>query len=276
MLADKILSFSKENKEKKVKTISFENIFKLSQSYQKPLIEIEKTSLKNNIIPLRYLKNFQSINLKKQLQLLNSNISLVGLGGLGGCIIETLARIGVRKIKVADNDFFEESNLNRQALSTMDNIGFSKIDIAQKKIAKINPSIIFEAENKFIDKNNIDDFLKDTDILIDALGGLETRQILQTAASKNNIPLLTGAIAGWSGYVSLVMPQKKGPANFMNKTDAKNDAEKTLGSLAPLANLVASIMSAQLISVLCKEKTSLKNKMLIIDLKNLFFEIINF
>ena len=273
MLIDKILSLSKENK---VKTISFENIFKLSQSYQKPLIEIEKTSLKNNIIPLRYLKNFQSINFKKQLQLLNSNISLVGLGGLGGCIIETLARIGVGKIKVADNDFFEESNLNRQALSTMNNIGFSKIDIAKKKIAEINPSIIFEAENKFIDENNIDDFLKDTDILIDALGGLETRQILQTAASKNNIPLLTGAIAGWSGYVSLIMPQKKGPADFMNKTDAKNDAEKTLGSLAPLANLVASIMSAQLISVLCKEKTPLKNKMLIIDLKNLFFETINF
>jgi molybdopterin/thiamine biosynthesis adenylyltransferase len=94
---------------------------------------------------------------------------------------------------------------------------------------------------------------------------------LQQAASRAAIPLVTGALAGWTGYVAVVMPGQIGPADLMG-TD--NGGEEKLGCPAPAVNLVASIMASEVVNVLTGAP-ALAGKMLVMDLRSHAFETIS-
>ena len=79
---------------------------------------MERTALELGICPERYLRNLDAYSLAEQLRLLKSHAALVGLGGLGGYVLELLARAGVGSIRAADGDEFVPSNLNRQLYAT--------------------------------------------------------------------------------------------------------------------------------------------------------------
>ncbi|MBW1866170.1 MAG: ThiF family adenylyltransferase, partial [Deltaproteobacteria bacterium] len=79
---------------------------------------VEITALENDIIPERYIRNMQTLSITNQISLLNATVCIVGLGGLGGTVTELLARIGIGTLILVDGDTFEDSNLNRQLLST--------------------------------------------------------------------------------------------------------------------------------------------------------------
>ena len=137
MLEEEILFFSEKREYynfKKIRVISFENIKKLSEEYNITLMEVEKKALKAEVMPLCYVKNFETISFSHQLKLLESKLVLVGLGGIGGYVLENLARVGVGSIKGIDGDFFEESNLNRQILSSTKNLSFPKVSVAKKRV----------------------------------------------------------------------------------------------------------------------------------------------
>ncbi len=96
------------------------------------------------------------------------------------------------------------------------------------------------------------------------------RRNLQQAASDCGIPLVTGALAGWTGYIGVVMPGKIGPADIMG-TD--NAAEEELGCPAPAVSLIASLMATEVCNILTASST-LAGKMLVVDLKSYTFETI--
>ena len=95
--------------------------------------------LQGGYLPARYQRNQQMIPTKQQLRLFQSKVAVVGCGGLGGYILEELARLGVGQIVAIDPDVFEEHNLNRQLLSTIDSLGVAKTEAAVGRIAAINP-----------------------------------------------------------------------------------------------------------------------------------------
>jgi molybdopterin/thiamine biosynthesis adenylyltransferase len=233
--------------------------------------QIEARSLELGITPSRYRRNAQAMDATGQTQLLNSRVAVVGLGGLGGIAVETLARAGVGRIRAADHDSFEPSNLNRQALATMDTLSMTKAETARRRLSAINPSVAFEALAQQLTNESLDDFLRDADVVIDALGGLEMRLPLEQAAARNNIPMVSGALAGWTGYVAVVMPGQSGPAHFMG-TD--NAAEERLGCPVTTVNVISSIMIHECIRLLCTGKSPLSGRMLIVDLNTLTQEIV--
>ena len=118
---------------------------------------------------------------------------------------------------------------------------------------------------------SLPDFLENCHVAIDALGGLKTRLALQKAAAKADVPLVTGALAGWTGYVSVVMPGQSGPADIMGQNNA---AEETLGCPSPAVTLVASLMATETIRILSGFPSSIAGKILIIDLQSFTFETI--
>jgi len=230
---------------------------------------VEAQALRLGIHPKRYLRNHQSISTDQQARLLESTIAQVGLGGLGGTLLELFLRTGIGTIRSADGDTFEETNLNRQALSTIDTLGISKTEAAIRRRDEINPSISLETCEKYLTAKTLPTFLEGADIAVDALGGLETRPALQAAAAKAGIPLITGALAGWTGYVSVVMPGFPGPADIMG-TD--NGAEEQLGCPAPAVTFFASLMASELINILTEKTPPTSPSILLVDLKTLTFE----
>ena len=122
----------------------------------------------------------------------NSNILLVGLGGVGGACFEALVRMGLNNITIIDNDCFEKSNLNRQLLCNLGNIGNSKCLEAQIRAKSINPSIYIKIMEMFLDKSNIDEIeYNKYDYIIDCCDTITTKYLLIEKALKYNIKIIS-------------------------------------------------------------------------------------
>ena len=152
-----------------------------------------------------YQRNIPSLSEEECALLAEKRICVIGCGGLGGSILEHLARIGVGHITAVDGDVFDESNLNRQILSTEGNLGTLKAEAAKAYIECTNPDCHVEMICQPFSAENAS-FLKDCDVILDALDSAPFRLLLEDAAEEYSIPLVHGAVNGWSGQVCLVLP----------------------------------------------------------------------
>ncbi|NMR95787.1 HesA/MoeB/ThiF family protein, partial [Vibrio parahaemolyticus] len=89
----------------------------------------------------RYLRNMQMLSMEENESLSKYKGCVIGCGGLGGYIIELLARLGIGTISAVDGETFEETNLNRQLFSTMNNLGQNKALAAKLRVNEINPLV---------------------------------------------------------------------------------------------------------------------------------------
>ena len=122
----------------------------------------------------------------------NTNVLLVGVGGVGGYALEALIRCGIENITIVDSDNIEESNLNRQIISLHSNIGKPKVDVASLRAKDINPNINITTIKDFITKDNIDIlFNNDYDYIIDACDTVTTKVLLIKEANKRNINIIS-------------------------------------------------------------------------------------
>src|SRR5450756_1524815 len=103
---------------KKMRVIDLQSVRLISSKKKVTRREVEIFCLENNVVPIRYLRNIGTIGIEGQLKLLRSTVAVCGAGGLGGTIIELLARQGIGHLVIIDNDKFAENNLNRQIIAT--------------------------------------------------------------------------------------------------------------------------------------------------------------
>jgi len=142
-----------------------------------------------------------------QEKLKKAKVLVAGAGGLGSAILTYLAVAGVGRIKIIDGDKVELSNLNRQVLHTDRDIGRDKVDSAKEKLELLNPDIKVEAIKELITENNVFDLVGDYPI-VDAMDNLPTRLLLNRVAVKKILPLFHGAVYGFEGRATTVIPGK--------------------------------------------------------------------
>lgn len=122
----------------------------------------------------------------------NTTVLIIGLGGVGGYALESIVRSGIEKIIIVDNDKVDITNLNRQLISNINNIGKSKVDVAYDRALSINPNIKIVKINEFITKENIDILFKEkVDYIIDACDTIETKEELIRQSIKKDIKLIS-------------------------------------------------------------------------------------
>ncbi|MFO7908317.1 MAG: ThiF family adenylyltransferase [Pirellulaceae bacterium] len=190
----------------------------------------------------RYSANILSFGQEGQQKLLQSRAVVIGLGGLGGFVLEQLARIGVGHIVGADHDSFEAGNLNRQLLSGKSVIGRAKALVAADRVSEINPSIAFTAHHgpfQSLDES----VFRDADVVFDCLDSIPERRELAARCDSAAVVLIHGAICGWNGQVGVCPPG----ADMVSKLyDGKQaGAEKKHGNLVFTAARAASEMVAE-------------------------------
>ena len=154
----------------------------------------------------RYARNIPALTREECLILQKKRVLVVGCGGLGGYIIDQLARIGVGFLRVVDGDVFESSNLNRQLLSRMHLLGTSKARAAAEHVARVNPDIQVEAVEEFMTRQKVRSLVGDCDIVLDALDNSPSRRLLAAACAEAGIPYVYGAIQGWVAQAAISMP----------------------------------------------------------------------
>lgn len=211
----------------------------------------------------RYLRSLGALTLEEINQLHLKRVCVVGCGGIGGYVIELLSRIGIGSLTVVDGDSFVLSNLNRQLLSSEENIGLGKAEAALEHVHSINSNVLVTAIPEYITKENADSILINHDVIIDALDNIPARRILAESCSRLGVTLIHGAISGWCAQISVIAP---GSHNIERIYPSEITGEKQPSSLSFTPALAASIQTAEAVKVLLNKEISLQSKLLIVDL----------
>ncbi len=227
--------------------------------------EVELWACRNGICPSRYERSIGTLGLEGQARLLSSRVAVAGCGGLGGWIIEILARTGVGKIVVADGDVFSDNNLNRQMLCDENSIGKSKAMAAKARAQAVNGAVEITAWNEFLTPDNADRILSGCHLAVDALDGNNARSILLSACRKLEIPMVHGAIGGFWGQCCVLLPEDTPPWELASGAD--KGIEQLTGNPPFTPMFIASIEAAEAIRLIAGIGESLR-KLLWCDLKN--------
>ena len=154
----------------------------------------------------RYERNVPALTEAECEALRRKRVLVVGCGGLGGHLIEMLARIGIGALRVVDGDVFEPSNLNRQLLSEVPTLGLSKAKAAAARINRVNPEVEVEAVTENMTEVNVHELLQGCDAVLDGLDNIESRRVLASACTRAGIPYIYGAVNGWVAQAAISMP----------------------------------------------------------------------
>lgn len=254
--------------ERKLLVISVEGEAKAAKEAKISLKEVQLMALEAEIFPERYLRNFGTVGFEGQYKLLNSTAGIVGAGGLGGYIIEFLARMGIGHLVVIDDDIFEANNLNRQLLSTESNLYVDKVETAPKRVKKINSGIDVTTHAVRLTEDNGEKLLSGCNVVVDALDNLSSRFALERIASSLGVPMVHGAIGGFIGQLMTIYPGDTGlSAIYPKKEDGGPDKlmEVTLGNPTATPPMVASWQSHECVKILAGIGVPLRNSLLYMD-----------
>lgn len=250
--------------------------FAASQRFGKSLAEVEVMALDNDILPARYQRNRTMLSVAEQRRLFGSCVAVVGCGGLGGYVLEELARLGVGRIIAIDPDLFEEHNLNRQLLSSIKNLGQPKVSAAAERISAINPAVTVTACQEAFGASNGERLLGGADVVVDCLDSVATRLELAEVCTTLGAPLVHGAIAGWYGHACTVLPGSLSFDRLYGNNSAGKGAEKTMGNPSFTPAVVASLEAAEVCKLLLDKGSVLDGQALTIDLLDMEFTAIPF
>ncbi len=249
-----------------IRLIPMDRLDALAKKYELSRREAEVAALEKGILPRRYLRNYGTVGVDGQLALLRSSVAVVGLGGLGGFVVEGLARMGVGRLVLVDGDVFCDHNLNRQLLSEEGNLGASKAHIAAERVRRINRAVEAVPHPHNATAETLPDILADVDVVVDALDRIPSRLLLQEAAARADVPMVHGAIAGWGGEVMTILPGDPGlRAIYGDGPVPEQGAEASLGCPPASPMMVAAWQVHETIKVLLGRGDLLRGRMLLMD-----------
>ena len=215
----------------------------------------------------------EQIGYDGQLKLKNSTVCVVGVGGLGNPITTRLAAMGVGKIRVVDRDVIELSNLHRQTMFNEDDVGQVKVEVAAKKLKKLNPEVEIEALPISVNDYTALDVVEGCDVVVDALDSVNARYSLNKACVEKNIPFVTGAAVGVTGQVFTVLPKKTACYHCLFPTlDEETMPTCSIEGVHPsILSIIGGLEVHEAVDVLIGKTPKSSEKFLSIDLENLEF-----
>ena len=202
-----------------------------------------------------------------QRRLMDASVLLVGAGGLGSPLAMYLAAAGVGKIGIVDFDDVDITNLHRQLLHGMGDIGRPKVDSAEDTIREINPDAEIVKINKHINSENAMEIAEDFDILIDGTDNFPTRYLINDLGVLMNKPVVHGSIFMFDGQVTTFLPGQgcyrclypAPPPPGMVPSCAE------AGVLGVLPGIVGSLMATEAIKLILDVGKPLVNRLLMVD-----------
>ena len=204
-----------------------------------------------------------------QRKLHEARILCVGAGGLGSPALAYLAAAGIGHIGIVDDDVVSLSNLQRQIIHLTTEIGAQKTDSAVRLLGAINPHVEFETFPERLKRANVDQILSGYDVVLDGCDNFETRYLVNAAAARADVPLVSGAITQWEGQVSLYHPAQGTPCYQCVFPEAPADGLAPscaeAGVMGALAGIIGSLMANDAVKHLTGAGETLAAQLFIYD-----------
>lgn len=217
---------------------------------------------------------------KGQSKLLESSVLVIGCGGLGSASLLYLAAAGIGRIGLVDSDQVEISNLQRQVIHNENNLGANKTRSAALKLKEFFPEVTLEEYNERLTSHNCRDIFSRYQVILDASDNFPTRYLMNHTAYLENKPIIMGAVLGFSGQVTTIIPDKTPcysclfpqapPASFLA------GEHKVLGILGTSPGLIGMIQATEAIKLLLNAGRLLEGKLLLYDGLNMTFDSISY
>lgn len=198
----------------------------------------------NNDEIIRYNRQIQlpEIGFSGQEKLKSSKVLVIGAGGLGCPVLQYLSAVGIGTIGIVDFDKVDETNLQRQILYSVDDIGNLKVDSAVYKLSRLNPHVRFITYNLQLTNQNALDIIKDFDVIVDGTDNFATRYLVNDACVMLDKPLIYGSIHRFEGQISVF--------NYLNQKKVKGPTYRCLFPNPPLAEVAPNCSEIGVIGVL--------------------------
>lgn len=217
----------------------------------------------------RYRRQLQldGIGESGQEKLLAASVLIVGVGGLGCPLALYLCGAGVGRIGIIDDDQVAESNLHRQILYTMEDVGRYKVEVAAERLQNMNPHITIEPMVDRLKGDNCTRLIADYDIILDGCDNFATRYLINDACVRLDKVYIYGSVADFSGQVS-VFNYQGGPTYRCLYPEEKSCQSQNgdPGVLGMLPGLVAMLQATEAVKVICNMGDSLSGGVLVVDL----------
>jgi len=209
----------------------------------------------------------KKIGISGQKKIISANVLVIGLGGLGCPLITYLAASGVGTIGILDYDKVELSNLNRQIIYGLNDVGKFKVNQAKKYIKRINKKVKVIAYNKKLTSKNVGMILKKFDIICDGTDNFNTRYLINDSCKLNKKILISAAISKFEGHLMKFDFKKKGPCYkcFMPEIPSEDNNCQTEGIFSPIAGIMGSLQANEVLKTILNFKNFLNNHILIFD-----------
>lgn len=201
-----------------------------------------------------------------QRRLRNARVCVVGAGGLGAPVLQYLAAAGVGSLTVVDDDVVDASNLQRQVIHGVADVGRPKVDSARDAIAQIDPSVAMRAVRTRLTSANVDEVLRGHDLVVDGTDNFPTRYLVDEACERLGLPLVWGSVLRFDAQVSVswaaagvtmrdLFPSP--PADGISCAEA--------GVLGALCGQVGSVMATEVVKLLTGIGEALLGRVLVVD-----------
>lgn len=240
--------------------------------------EVQVASLKQSIVPRRYLRNIGTIGLPGQIELLQSTVAVVGAGGLGGTAIELLARQGVGHLIIIDDGRFAQEDLNRQTMSGEGNLGAYKATAAARRVAEINSAVAITVFRERLTCDNAQRLLSGARIAVDGLDNLPSRLALEQACRQLSIPYIYGAIAGFGGQLMTIFPVDSGLSAIYGATCdtmPEQGIETAIGNPPATPAMIAALQVQEVVKIITGVGEPVRGRILMVDARQSTIEAID-
>lgn len=206
--------------------------------------------------------------IEKQTQLYNTSVLIVGMGGLGCPAAQYLCSAGVGTIGFADHDRVEDSNIHRQTLYGIHDVGKSKVALAAEKLSHSYPHIKLHAHDLKIGKENVLEIIDTYDIVLDASDNFATRYLLNDACVLKNKIYIYGSVYQYEGQVGVLNFESNNLkcnlrdlySELPSQNDIPNCAEA--GVLNVLPGIIGTMQAAEVLKIATGIGVPLANKIL--------------
>jgi molybdopterin/thiamine biosynthesis adenylyltransferase len=223
-------------------------------------------AIQRKIIPLRYAKNFRALTLAEQRKLCESQVLICGCGGVGGVLINLLARAGVGMLRLADGGTFAPSHLNRQWFCESPGLSRSKAEVSGERVRAINPLIEVEVFSTHMDEDNVVSLIKGMDLVLDALDDMPGRFILAEATKHAGIPFMHSAATGWWGQISTFLPGSLfGMHDVYGHETEQDPTVEMMGVLGPAPAVIGSLAAFEALRLLSGRNSAYADQLLYLD-----------
>lgn len=214
---------------------------------------------------------------KGQLALKKSSVLVIGSGGLGSPICFYLAAAGVGNLGIADFDVVDDSNLQRQILHNIQDIGVKKVESAKNKLSALNPFIKIEIFDEKVTADNIFELIKKFDFIIDGTDTFDAKYLINDACVMMGKPYSHGSVMQYDGQSITVLPKKTACFRcvFEKKPKAGSvPSAAEVGVLGAVPGIFGSLQAVEAIKYLIGEGDLLTDRLLIHDSLHMIFQTV--